>query len=154
MRSLGYSLHRMLLKSAKILNLSWKPSIRIAALTISVLTLAALMGCLRGSNTTTVLYSRSTQLPEELTGMMRLAQPEVKVNIVGSDGVGEFKTIEAASYLVLHEQDVATFVRNTKRLQLLVEHLQKSFPEALKNAPQIKSGTNVDSATAFLNEEE
>ena len=74
-------------------------------------------GCPRSS--VEVEYARSTKLPEELNGFMRLAQPTVKVNVIGTDKVGTFKTVEAASYLVLHEQDVAQLVRNTKELQEL-----------------------------------
>lgn len=52
---------------------------------------------------------------------MRLAQQEVKVNVVGDDKVGHFETVNAAAYIVIHEQDAAQFVRNTKRLQSLLK---------------------------------
>ncbi len=52
---------------------------------------------------------------------MRLAQQEVEVNVIGDDKVGRFETVNAAAYIIIHEQDAAQFVRNTKRLQSLLK---------------------------------
>ena len=52
---------------------------------------------------------------------MRLAQQDVRVNVVGDGKVGRFETVNAAAYIVIHEQDMAQFVKNTKRLQLLLK---------------------------------
>jgi hypothetical protein len=53
---------------------------------------------------------------------MRLAQSSVKVNIVGKDDVGEFKTVEQpGAYCLVHEQDLKVFVENTKKLQELTK---------------------------------
>jgi len=121
-------------------------------MTLSIST--ALVGCLRGRETNTVQYARSTQLPDELKGLMRLAQSEVKVNIIGSDKMGDFKTVEAASYILIHELDMAKFVRNTKRLQMLVEHLQKNHPGALKDAPNLPARVDAGAVTTFLDKKE
>ena len=48
---------------------------------------------------------------------MRLAQDEVKVNVIGDDKVGVFKTTTAAAYILYHEQDAAKLVQNTKLAQ-------------------------------------
>ena len=50
---------------------------------------------------------------------MRLAQDTVEVNVIGQDGIGEFTTVNPGGYVLIHEQDLAAFVRNTKRLQEL-----------------------------------
>lgn len=110
----------------------------LALTAISLSILLALTGCLRGREVHTVQYVRSTQLPEELNGMMRLAQNKVIVNVIGTDKVGVFETVEASGYILIHEQDMAKFVRNTQRLQLMVGHLQKHHPEVLETVPQIR----------------
>jgi hypothetical protein len=74
-----------------------------------------------------VQYARATKLPDELTGYMRLAESKVKVNVIGTPAVGAFDASERtksskpeerslSAWLVLHEQDVAQFVRNTQQL--------------------------------------
>lgn len=68
---------------------------------------------------TKILYARATRLPEEAKGVMRLAQDTVEVNVIGQDGIGEFTTVNPGGYVLIHEQDLAAFVRNTKRLQEL-----------------------------------
>ena len=73
-------------------------------------------GCL---TRTKVLYSRSTRLPDEAKGLMRLVESEVQVNIIGTDGIGTFTTVNPGGYVLVHEQDLAQFVRNTKELQEL-----------------------------------
>lgn len=50
---------------------------------------------------------------------MRLAQKQVRVNVIGKDKLGYFTTVDPGSYVLIHEQDLAQFVRNTKRLQEL-----------------------------------
>jgi predicted NUDIX family phosphoesterase len=72
-------------------------------------------------------------MPEEIKGFMRLVQTKVKVQVIGQDSVGEFDASEKttmerkpeyknlSAYIVLHEQDVAQFVRNTDLLGKLAE---------------------------------
>lgn len=52
---------------------------------------------------------------------MRLAQDSVEVNVIGQDGVATFSTVDPGGYVLIHEQDLKQFVRNTKRLQELLE---------------------------------
>lgn len=78
---------------------------------------AATAGCL---TKTRILYARATRLPEEAKGVMRLAQDTVEVNVIGQDGIGEFTTVNPGGYVLIHEQDLAQFVRNTKKLQELM----------------------------------
>ena len=52
---------------------------------------------------------------------MRLAQQEVRVNVIGDDKVGTFKIVNAAAYILIHEQDLAKLVANTKKLQELLK---------------------------------
>ena len=73
-------------------------------------------GCL---TKTKILYARATRLPEEAKGLMRLTEDEVMVNVIGQDGIGKFTTVNPGGYVLVHEQDLAQFVRNTKRLQEL-----------------------------------
>ena len=75
-------------------------------------------GCL---TRTKVLYARATRLPEEVKGTMRLAQDEVLVNVIGQDVLGTFTTVNPGGYVLIHEQDLAAFVRNTQRLQDLLK---------------------------------
>lgn len=74
-------------------------------------------GCL---TRTKILYARATRLPEEVKGTMRLAQDEVLVNVIGQDGLGTFTTVNPGGYVLIHEQDLASLVRNTKQLQELL----------------------------------
>jgi hypothetical protein len=53
--------------------------------------------------------------------MMRLAQNKVEVNVIGTDKIGWFETVNPGGYVLIHEQDAAQFVRNTKRLQELLK---------------------------------
>jgi hypothetical protein len=71
-------------------------------------------GCL---TRTQVLYARATRLPEELTGVMRLAQDKVKVNVIGTDRVGTFKTVDPGGYVLIHEQDLGKLVKTVKELR-------------------------------------
>ena len=97
-----------------MLNPNWRVWIRILTL---VLISIVLTGCL---TQTRVLYARATKLPEEVKGFMRLAQQEVRVNVIGDEKVGTFKTVNAAAYILIHEQDLARLVLNTKKLQELL----------------------------------
>lgn len=63
---------------------------------------------------------RATKLPSETRGFMRLAQESVRVNRVGTDRVGTFSTVQAAGYILIHEQDVKAFVRGAVRLQKIL----------------------------------
>lgn len=64
-------------------------------------------------------YARSTKLPEEAKGMMRLCQDSAVVNIVGEDVVAEKEGLDG--YILLHESEVAQFVKNTIELQKLLQ---------------------------------
>ena len=74
-------------------------------------------GCL---TRTKILYARATRLPEEAKGTMRLAQDSVEVNVIGQDGIGEFTTVDPGGYVLIHEQDLAKLIQNTKKLQELL----------------------------------
>jgi len=62
---------------------------------------------------------------------MRLAQQDIRVSVVGDDKVGRFETVNAAAYIVIHEQDAAQFVKNTKRLQSLL--IDKDIAKLVKD---------------------
>jgi hypothetical protein len=64
-----------------------------------------------------VLYARATRLPEELTGTMRLAEKKVKVNVIGTDQIGEFTTVDPGGYVLIHEQDLAKLIETIKELR-------------------------------------
>lgn len=85
-------------------------------------------GCIRASKE--VQYARSTKLPEELNGFMRLAQDKVTVNIIGTPDIAIFNGWDKtrsdkpeernlSAYIVMHEQDVGQFVKNTRKLQAI-----------------------------------
>lgn len=80
--------------------------------------LIVMTGCL---TRTKILYARATRLPEEAKGLMRLTQAEVEVNVIGQDGIGMFTVVDPGGYVLIHEQDLAQFVRNTKQLQALLK---------------------------------
>ena len=68
------------------------------------------------------MYARFTKLPTELeNGPMRLAQSSVQVQIMGQGNISTFTTVEAASYFIVHELDLAAFIQ---RKQLLTQILQ------------------------------
>jgi len=76
--------------------------------------------CMAGCLTRTkVIYARATRLPKETHGLMRLAEEEILVNVIGTDGVATFRTVSPGGYVLVHEQDLAQFVRNTEELQQL-----------------------------------
>jgi len=96
----------------------------------------AVSSCLRRD---VVQYARATKLPEECNGFMRLVDGKVTVAIIDTkteSAVSTFDTgekkpipvlvngkltkVECSAYLVVHEQDVAQFVRNTQRLQRIL----------------------------------
>ena len=52
---------------------------------------------------------------------MRLAQSKVQVNVIGTDKLGWFETVDPSGYVLIHEQDLAQLLRNTKRLQELLK---------------------------------
>ncbi len=111
--------------------------------------LFALPGCLTKRE---VQYARSTKLPEELKGFMRLAQDKVKVQVIGGDGkIGEFDAGERSTnprykhlsaYIVLHEQDVAKFVKDQIKLRAVMKDLDRrgyDFKKVPKHvAPSVK----------------
>jgi len=92
---------------------SWTRSILILILMICSLASA---GCL---TRTKILYARATRLPEETKGLMRLAVDHVEVNVIGDDGIGIFSTVNPGGYVLIHEQDLAAFVRAVKELKQL-----------------------------------
>ncbi len=48
---------------------------------------------------------------------MRLAQKEVKVNVIGTDQVAEFTTVDPGGYVLIHEQDLAKLIQTIKELR-------------------------------------
>lgn len=80
-----------------------------------ILTLVCLtcMGCL---TRTEVLYARATKVPDNVTGVMRLADRKVRVVVEGSDRVGIFKTIDPQGYMLIHEADLSRLIENTRKL--------------------------------------
>ena len=83
------------------------------ALLLTILFVAAGTSCsLRGQ--TEVYYVRMTRAhPEEASGLLRVAQDSVRVNVKGSKAVSE---IECAGYYLLHPDDTAAFLRAADRL--------------------------------------
>ena len=71
------------------------------------------MGCFAK---TEVLYARATKVPENLNGIMRLADRKVRVVVEGSDRVGVFKTIDPQGYMLIHEADLSRLIENTRKL--------------------------------------
>lgn len=71
------------------------------------------MGCF---SRTEVLYARATKKPENLTGVMRLAQGKVRVHVEGTNRVGTFRTMEPLGYMLIHEADLAKLLENTRKL--------------------------------------
>jgi len=63
-----------------------------------------------------------TRLPEEVTGVMRLAQKRVRVNVIGKDSLGYFTEVDPGGYVLVHEQDLAKLVKNTKELLKLKDN--------------------------------
>lgn len=86
-------------------------------LLVTMISCIASAGCL---TRTEVLYVRATKLPAETRGFMRMAQETVRVNRVGTDRIGSFTTVQAAGYIIVHEQDVKAFVRSAARLQKIL----------------------------------
>jgi hypothetical protein len=48
---------------------------------------------------------------------MRLAQDEVKVNVIGTDRIGEFTTVDPGGYVLIHEQDLGKLIETIKELR-------------------------------------
>jgi hypothetical protein len=65
---------------------------------------------------TEVLYARATKVPDNVTGIMRLADRKVRVVVEGSDRVGEFRTIDPQGYMLIHEADLSRLIENTRKL--------------------------------------
>jgi len=65
---------------------------------------------------TEVLYARATKVPENIDGVMRLADRKVRVVVEGSDRVGTFRTIEPQGYMLIHEADLSRLIENTRKL--------------------------------------
>lgn len=110
---------------------------RIEVLTLTLLILVFVSSCLRRD---VVQYARATKLPEECQGFMRLVDGKVTVAIIDTKNAettvstfdtgekkpvpvlvnGKLTKVECSAYLIVHEQDVAQFVRNTQRLQRIL----------------------------------
>ena len=71
------------------------------------------MGCL---TRTEVLYARATKAPDNLNGIMRLAQRKVRVVVEGSDRVGEFIIHQPGEMMLIHESDLSRLISNTRKL--------------------------------------
>ena len=74
------------------------------------------MGCF---SKTDVLVARLEKSPENINGVMRLAQRKVRVIVEGGDRVGTFTIEQPAAYILIHEGDLSKLIANTKRLQEL-----------------------------------
>ena len=74
------------------------------------------MGCL---TRTEVLYARATKAPENLNGIMRLAERKVRVAVEGSDRVGIVVLDQPGAFMVIHEADLSRLIANTQKLQEL-----------------------------------
>jgi hypothetical protein len=48
---------------------------------------------------------------------MRLAEKKVKVNVIGTDQIGEFTTVDPGGYVLIHEQDLAKLIETIKELR-------------------------------------
>jgi hypothetical protein len=48
---------------------------------------------------------------------MRLAQEKVKVNVIGTDRIADFKTVNPGGYVLIHEQDLAKLIETIKELR-------------------------------------
>lgn len=79
----------------------------------------SMMGCL---TRTEVLYCGSTQRPENLTGVMRLAQRKVRVVVEGSDRVGEFIIHQPGEFVLIRDTDLSQLIKNTQRLKELLKN--------------------------------
>ena len=86
----------------------WK-HLKLFLLTLSLIVLILCAGCMQ----TEILYARATKLPEEVDGFMRVAQKSVQVNVVGRQEIAD---VECAGYLLIHEQDLAKLIDNTRKL--------------------------------------
>lgn len=76
----------------------------------------SMAGCL---TRTEVLVARLEKSPDNLNGVMRLAQRKVRVIVEGSDRVGRFTIEQPAAYILIHEGDLSRLIANTKRLREL-----------------------------------
>lgn len=91
--------------------------------------LVAVLCCAMGCGTVDRHHiARATRLPEETRGFLRVIQEDaILVGIVGED-VAERRSI--AGYLVLHEQDVAEFVRAVEEIARLSAVASRPAPRA------------------------
>ena len=48
---------------------------------------------------------------------MRLAQDEVDVNVIGTDRIAEFHTVDPGGYVLIHEQDLAKLIETIQELR-------------------------------------
>lgn len=131
MNSSRSSLRLIQSSQRSILTLRRSPATWLVLTLLIAISCLASVGCLRPKEE--VIVARATKMPEEIKGFMRLVQTKVKVQVIGQDSVGEFDASEKttmerkpeyknlSAYIVLHEQDVAQFVRNTDLLNKLAE---------------------------------
>ena len=71
------------------------------------------MGCF---TRTEILYARATKAPENLKGVMRLADRKVRVVVEGSDRVGTFRVDQPGAFVLIHEADLSRLIENTRKL--------------------------------------
>ncbi len=76
------------------------------------------MGCL---TRTEIMYAGATQRPENLKGIMRLAQRKVRVVVEGSDRVGEFIIDHPGEMMLIRDADLSQLIKNTRRLKELMD---------------------------------
>jgi hypothetical protein len=107
---------------------------------------AALLSAITGCKET-VYIARATRMPEETVGFARLIEPQVgvsrlqdekflrlnqktvRVNVQGDKTIAAFKAVDPSAYLLVHEGDMAQFVKNTARLQALLRVLRARNPQ-------------------------
>jgi len=89
---------------------------------VIVAILSSLSGC---ATKTEIIYSRATRASEETHGHLRLAENTVRVNVTGTNDVGEFTLAPAGGYYLIFEADLQQFVRNTIALQEALTEIER-----------------------------
>ena len=85
---------------------------------LMALCLTCMAGCL---TRTEVMYARATKAPENLNGVMRLAQRKVRVTVEGSGRVGVSIFDQPGAMILVHEGDLSRLIENTRKLKELLD---------------------------------
>ncbi len=78
--------------------------------------IAACLTCMGCLTRTEVLVARLEKSPDNLAGVMRLAQRKVRVVVEGGERVGRFTVEQPAAYILIHEGDLSRLIENTRKL--------------------------------------